>query len=101
LYVVIVATSGGGLAKFYQTIDAGATWIDRTATTPNFPTPQGSYDVSIRVDPSNSNIVVAAGASSANRLLRTTNGGASWSTLIGSGNAPHVDHHAGTFDALG
>jgi subtilisin-like proprotein convertase family protein len=101
LYVVIVATSGGGLAKFYQTTDGGANWIDRTATTPNFPTPQGSYDVSIRVDPSNSDIVVGAGASSSNRLLRTTNGGASWSTLIGGGNGPHVDHHAGTFDALG
>ena len=102
LYVAIVSPSTSGLASFLQTTDGGATWLDRTSTTPNFPSPQGWYDIWLTVDPSNANTVVAGGASGSSRLIRSTDGGAAWASIIPTGGgAPHVDHHAGTFDALG
>jgi subtilisin-like proprotein convertase family protein len=100
LYTVIVNPSNGSVAGFAQTTDGGATWISRSP--PNFTSSQGWYDVYIVVDPTNPNTVIAGGAAGSNRLIRSTNGGSTWSSLVVSGSpAPHVDHHNATFDALG
>src|SRR5262249_34018585 len=58
LYVAISST-GSNLAKFYQSTNGGASWTDRTATTPNFPAGQGNYDLAVAVDPANPNTVIA------------------------------------------
>lgn len=100
LYVVIVNPSTGGVAGFAQSTNGGDSWISRSP--PNFTSSQGWYDVYVIVDPTNSNTLIAGGAAGSNRLIRSTNGGSTWSSLIPSGSpAPHVDHHNATFDSLG
>jgi subtilisin-like proprotein convertase family protein len=102
LYAVIVNPSGGALGRFYQSTNGGTSWIDQTGTTPNFTSSQGWYDVYVIVDPTNPNTVVVGGAAGSNRLLRSTNGGVNWSSLVLAGApAPHVDHHNAAFDAMG
>jgi autotransporter-associated beta strand protein len=102
LYVAIDSpVSPYNLLAFYQSTDSGATWTDRTATTPNFCANQGWYDMGVIVDPSSPNTVIVSGSAVSQRLQRSTDGGATWSSLIGSGTSPHVDHHALAFDASG
>jgi hypothetical protein len=101
VYVAITSPSTSGLAGFFQSTDGGATWTQRTGT-PNYLSSQGWYDTSLLADPADptGNTVIAGGAAGSQRLIRSTDGGASWATLIPtSGNAPHVDHHALAFDA--
>ena len=53
--------SSNGLFKLERSDTSGATWTDLTANTPNFLGDQGWYDTVLIVDPSNSDIVYAAG----------------------------------------
>jgi hypothetical protein len=93
------------ILAFYQSTDSGVTWTDRVAGNANFPVTcpsgQGWYDLGLIVDPSNPNTVVISGSSGSTRLERSTDGGATWNTMLGSGTNPHVDHHALAFDANG
>jgi autotransporter-associated beta strand protein len=93
------------ILAFYQSTNSGVTWTDRVAGNGNFPVTcpsgQGWYDMGLIVDPSNPNTVVISGSSGSTRLQRSTDGGQTWNTLLGSGTNPHVDHHALAFDASG
>jgi autotransporter-associated beta strand protein len=93
------------ILAFYQSTDSGATWTDRVAGNAGFPVScpngQGWYDLGLIVDPTNPNTVIISGSASSQRLQRSTDGGVTWSSLLGSGTNPHVDHHALAFDASG
>jgi photosystem II stability/assembly factor-like uncharacterized protein len=92
----------GRLARFVRSDNAGGTFTDLTAGTPNYMGGQGFFDTTLIVDPTNSAIVYAAGQVG---MLRSTDSGANW-TDIHTGRAPtfvspHVDHHGVDFDANG
>ncbi len=95
LYAAFV--NGGSLQGLYKTIDGGTTWIQKTAT-PNFPSPQGSYNCYVAVDPANPDIAYAGGVDSRYAvagITKTTNGGDSWAEIL-TGNV-HPDHHVMAF----
>ncbi len=96
-------TTTGGLARFVRSDNAGASFTDLTAGTPNYMGGQGWYDTTLLVDPTSSAIVYAAGQANANSMLRSTNSGATWTDISHTGVAvqPHVDHHGVDFDANG
>ena len=111
LYASIVASGlvdpsiypTGKLYKMMKTTDGGATWTQLTSTPEYFgsyidgePDFFGDYDTTLAVDPSNPSVVYAGGGEGG--FIRSTNGGASWSS---AGSAPHVDHHGIGFDASG
>ena len=95
LYAAIM-NSSGGLLGFYRTGDGGNTWVQRT-NTPNFPSPQGWYDVFVGVDPTNSNLVLCGGVDpryAEAGVIRSTNAGNTWTEISNSGGQLHPDHHA-------
>ncbi|PYL50559.1 MAG: hypothetical protein DMF33_12465, partial [Verrucomicrobia bacterium] len=96
-------TTTGELARFVRSDDAGTTFTNLTAGTPDYMSFQGWYDTTLLVDPTNSAIVYAAGAADANSMLRSTNSGANWTDISHTGVVvqPHVDHHGIDFDANG
>jgi photosystem II stability/assembly factor-like uncharacterized protein len=90
----------------FKTIDGGNTWTNTNA--PDICQRQCWYDNVIKVDPNNTNIAFFGGGavrdSSGNFswVVRTENGGTSWSSVIpnlpaGSAGLPHVDNHAIAF----
>jgi hypothetical protein len=92
----------GKLYEMMKSTDGGATWTKLTSTPEYFgsyigPEPDffGDYDNTLAVDPTNANNVYAGGGEGG--FIRTTNGGATWSSLGGVG----VDHHGIGFDASG
>src|SRR5215831_9303331 len=97
------STPAGALARFVRSDNGGSTFTDLTAGTPNFLGGQGDYDITLIVDPTNSAIVYAAGASGANSMLRSTNSGANWTDISHTDVVvqPHADHHGLDFDANG
>lgn len=88
--------------------NGGATWTQTAA--PDICNAQCWYDNVVKVDPLGGAHAFFGGSSvitgSANSwVMRTTNGGASWSTVIpnlagGSAGLPHVDNHAMAFISL-
>ncbi|MBX3365162.1 MAG: hypothetical protein KF866_10380 [Phycisphaeraceae bacterium] len=95
LYAAII-NSSGGLLGFYRTGDSGNTWVERTST-PNFPSPQGWYDVFVGVDPTNPNLVLCGGVDpryAPAGVIRSTNAGNTWTEISNSGGQLHPDHHA-------
>jgi photosystem II stability/assembly factor-like uncharacterized protein len=68
---------------------------------------QGWYDSTLAVDPSNPDVVFAAGQGGDfggnEGVLETIDGGATWYGIVtgADGNGPHVDHHGIGFDAAG
>ena len=97
LYVGIENVNTGDLDGFYKTTDGGANWT-RLAATPDYCTPQCNYDNVIAVQPTNPNVVYAGGAFTTT-LVRTLDGGNTWSTLQSAQNFGfiHADMHALTF----
>ncbi len=97
LYAALV--SGGGLRGFYRTADGGNTWVQKTAT-PQFNSPQGSYNVLVGVDPSNENTVYCGGVDpryAVAGIIKTTNGGDTWTEISDGPVQMHPDHHAIAF----
>ena len=96
-------TAFGALAGLFQSIDGGTSWIDRTAATPNYLGSQGWYDHALAVDPIDPNRIYVGGAGGSNSLLRSDDGGATWTDIsVGTdGSGPHANHHALALDALG
>ncbi len=93
LFVNRADAAGGGASTLgaYRSSDGGDTWTP--VATGNFQATYGWYLCEVRVKPTNADTVLFAGLS----LLRTTNAGASFSTVT----TPHVDHHAIVWDAQG
>ena len=97
--------SGNSLQGLYRSTNGGANWT-RKANTPNFPSPQGSYDCFIGVSPSNPDTVYAGGvfpSYAVAGVIKTTNGGDSWTDVtVGTlGGQLHPDQHVVAFDADG
>ena len=90
--------AGRGLLRHAKSIDGGATWTNLT-TAPNYMSSAGDYMNVLAVDPSDANIVYAAGLN----VITTRNGGMSWTDISTGrdGNGPHVDHHGFSFDTQG
>jgi len=106
LYAVFVdAASTSGLLGLYRTGDGGGTWT-KLVNTPNFPFPQGWYDISIGVDPTNSNHLYCGGVRPSSSTLgpfagviESTNAGQSWTEISGSGGQIHPDQQCIAFGA--
>jgi photosystem II stability/assembly factor-like uncharacterized protein len=100
LYAGIANAVSGGLLGFFVTRDAGTHWTQLTAT-PDYCDPQCFYDHTIAVDPTNANVVYAGGAAS-RTLVRSLDGGATWSVLQPDGfGGVHPDLHALAFSSDG
>ena len=104
-YANIGSTSDGSLFALFKSTNSGGTWTKLTAT-PNYCNPQCWYDMALSVAPNNANVVFAVGAyqystNSQTTVIRTTNGGTSWSLLGGGANGVkvHTDGHAVAFSA--
>jgi len=95
----------GALLGFFKTIDGGVNWTALTA--PDYCNAQCWYDNAVRVKPDDAQTVFAGGSAvgftAGGYLMRSTNGGLSWSGVgIGSGGVRlHVDHHALAFSKPG
>jgi uncharacterized protein (TIGR03437 family) len=98
LYAAIQDTSianFGMLLGTYKSVDGGQSWTQLTM--PNFCSTQCWYDLVLRVNPANPDIVYAGGIS----LWGTIDGGATWRPINGNFTPLHVDHHALAFSADG
>ena len=85
-YVYVMATnSSDNMQGFYQSIDGGNTFTQKASSSPNIPNGQGWYNLAVAADPMADSIVYAAGLN----VYRSTNGGATWTSLSGI----HVDIH--------
>lgn len=104
-YLVIANSSNFALLGIYKTVNGGTSWAATPAQPANHLGDQGWYDLYIAVDPADPNLVYSGGTS----VVRTTDGGASWSLIANvycSGNPPchapiHPDQHAGAFGRSG
>jgi photosystem II stability/assembly factor-like uncharacterized protein len=97
LYASLVSPSGT-LAGMYRTTDGGTSWT-RLSATPDYLNGQGWYDNCLTVDPTNENVCYAGGLFpydvGYHGIIRTTNGGASWTdiTIANDGTQVHPDQH--------
>jgi photosystem II stability/assembly factor-like uncharacterized protein len=97
-----------GLKYLLETSDAGATWSNLTSV-PSYLGSQGSYDNTVAIDPTNANVIFAAGVTNYNNsapfnmVVESRDGSNTWfdATVDPSGGEPHTDEHASTFDAAG
>src|SRR5947209_11461290 len=95
----------GALLGFFKTTDGGANWT--TLTAPDYCNAQCWYDNAVRVKPDDAQTVFAGGSAvgftTGGYLIRSTNGGNSWSGVAvgGGGVRLHVDHHALAFSKPG
>ena len=103
LYIAAHDPMTNGLGRFVRSDNAGGTFTDLTAGTPNYMGQQGWYDQTLLVDPTSSAIVYAFGAARTDSMLRSTNSGANWTDISNTDVAvePHADHHGVDFDANG
>ena len=96
-------TVGGGI---YKSSNKGLNW-SKTSNAPgaigmnNFTRDQAWYDLDVSVDPTNPNIVIIGGID----LLRSINGGSSWTQISQWNGAPgysfvHADQHFMVWDKL-
>jgi hypothetical protein len=97
LYAGITNIVAGDLLGLFKTTDGGINWTQLTST-PDYCAPQCGYDHVIAVQPTNPNVVFAGGAFTTT-LVRSLNGGTTWSTLQSAQNFGflHADMHALAF----
>src|SRR6185436_12717280 len=94
--VAVPLGTAATLIDIYKTTDGGQRWTRLNA--PNFCGTNGQcwYDLIVRPSPTDPDIIFAGGVN----MIRSLNGGATWTTLPSNGGAtgaPHVDHHAVVF----
>jgi photosystem II stability/assembly factor-like uncharacterized protein len=101
------STSAGSLYALYKTTNSGTSWTSLTSV-PNYCNPQCWYDMALAVAPNNANVVFGSGAyqyatDSQTTVVRSTDGGTTWSLLGGGANGVnvHTDGHAIAFSPSG
>jgi hypothetical protein len=104
----VISDNNFNLLRINKTSNNGTNWAATAATPIDFLNGQGDYDIGVAVDPTNENIVYVGGSENGligdnffNIVLRSGNGGASWTdiTIGADGTSVHVDQHAFSFDA--
>lgn len=97
LYAGIANVNDGSLLGLFRTTDGGANWV-QLASTPDYCNPQCSYDNTIAIQPTNANAIFAGGAFTTT-LIRSLDGGNTWSVLQSSqqNGTVHTDMHALVF----
>lgn len=106
VYASYANDATGGLFGLYKSTNGGATWAP-LAGVPNYLGTQGWYDHTLIVNPINPLIVFAGGVfpydSSTRGLVRTSNGGSSWTNVMAGANGEtlHPDVHHLAYDAAG
>ena len=105
LYASVANATDGSLFAMYKSINSGGGWTQLTSA-PNFCNPQCWYDMALAVAPNNANVVYGVGAfqysnNSPATVVRSTDGGTTWSILGTGANATtvHTDGHAAAFSA--
>ncbi|MFQ5491524.1 MAG: WD40/YVTN/BNR-like repeat-containing protein [Phycisphaerae bacterium] len=100
LYTVIIDAGQQSMRGFFRSADGGTTWISKPAT-PDFPFPQGWYDLFVGVDPTNENIVYGGGVFptfATAGVIKSTDGGNSWTDItIRPTGQVHPDQQAIAF----
>ena len=107
LYASVANANDGSLYALYKTTNSGTTWTQLTST-PNYCNPQCWYDMALAVAPNNASVVFGTGAyqyatNSQTTVVRSTDGGTTWSLLGGGANGVnvHTDGHAVAFSSTG
>ena len=107
LYAAFENVNDGSLLGMFKTTNGGTNWSQLTSA-PNYCNPQCWYDMALAVAPNNANVVFGAGAyqyatNSQTTVVRTTDGGTTWSLLGGGANSVnvHTDGHAIAFSPTG
>ena len=108
VYATVADTSSstfGNLLGIWKSTNGGTGWTQLTSPPP-FCNAQCWYDMAISVAPNNPNVVFAVGAyqyptNSQTTVVRSTDGGTTWSLLGGGANGTnvHTDGHAVAFSA--
>ncbi|MEI7657557.1 MAG: GC-type dockerin domain-anchored protein [Phycisphaerae bacterium] len=95
--------NGADLLSMHRSTDAGATWT-LMGTVPNFCTPQCWYDAYVAVDPTTPDVLYCGGVDARYRtagVIRSADGGVTWTEVASGGNGLHPDHHAMAFGPNG
>lgn len=98
LYAAFI-DEGAGLQGLYRTTNGGLSWT-KLGNTPNFPLPQGWYNVFVGVSPNDPNTVYCGGVHpyAVAGIIKSTDGGGTWTDI--TRNA-HPDQHAIAFGPTG
>lgn len=99
LYALVLETSGSSSAQtnyanVYKSTNSGASWTLVYNNFQNFLSDQGWYNNVIAVKPDDPNVVLCGGVD----IIRSENGGASWSYIDSYAGALHPDQHSMAFD---
>jgi hypothetical protein len=95
--VYATITKGNGYINVYKSTDGGSSWMALTKPSTTNYVNQGSFAVSMGVDPNNANTVLSGGLD----LWRTTDAGVTWSSISTWYSHPsslHADHHVVYFE---
>jgi hypothetical protein len=97
LYAGLADVNTGNLLGFFKTTNAGVNWT-QLASTPDYCTPECNAFNAIGVQPTNPNVVYAGGAFEIT-LVRSLDGGNTWSVLqqAQQNGTVHADMHAIVF----
>jgi len=101
LYVALL--NGSNLAGLYRTANGGTTWTLKP-NTPNFCSPQCWFDAYVGVLPTNENTVFCGGVDwdyADAGIIRSLNGGDTWTEVAQSTPQVHPDHHCIAFGPTG
>lgn len=92
--LALCINGSGGVLGLYRSDNAGTDWT-LLPNTPDFTLPQGWYDASIAIDPTNPNHFFGGGVDpySVAGIVESNDGGASWTSISSTGGRIHPDHH--------